>query len=135
MLFVVQVDGTVPPDDSGQVALGHQVKDPGAADAPGFSPAYRFQMKFTIRIDLQVPDGALLCPHTVAAAEPFQRRTGGTGTHEQVILTAKAQFSIGADVQENRRRIGGIQVRQQQSRGNVSAKIVGNCRETVYIAV
>ena len=70
-------------------------------------------------------------PHAAAADAALQRRTRRACAADEIGVIAHHHFTVGADVQEQRRFLPLGQTRGQETADDIAAQIVGRSREAV----
>jgi hypothetical protein len=68
----------------------------------------------------------------VLDAGAFKCRTGRTGTGDQPLLRSKHNFSVRADIHEERDLVRFVHARGKHASRDVSADVAGDARQDIY---
>ena len=85
-----------------------------------------------VGVDPDVFDGAGARPHAVPHAAALEGGAGRAGAGDQPVLGAQHDLAVGADVDEQREPVGGVEPGADHAGGDVAADVAAHRRHDVH---
>ncbi len=120
-------------EHTGGEELAEQVDQAAAAEAHGGGVVDRAKRRFVgLGVDPDVLDGAGARPHAVLDAATLEGGAGRAGAGDQPVLVAQHDLAVGADVDEEREAVGGVEPGADHPGRDVAADVAAHRRHELH---